>query len=1045
VKTINVRAVSADDFGVDGTGPRRSILTVHGVRPDTAERLAELRRLRVLDTAPEHDFDLIAQTAAALFDAPIAVVALLDTNRVWLKAAHGTTARQIDLGAAFSVHAVEDPSTVMVVPDAALDERFRCNPLVRGASGIRFYAGAPLLSKSGPALGTLSVFDRKARTASDREIETLRSLAALTMRLIERRTDVVCSRADAETGCRDATNFITFDWDAEARIISWNRAAESAFGWTAGEVLETFPPFILRDDAQAYTHDCVQALAGAGDTTRLCTIAAKDDRLLQVAITVTRGVDADGRLHGISMVEDFGARLATERRLAMLESVVVNSTDAVVVTDTVSAQANSSRIIFVNDAFTRMSGYTAAEAIGNTPVLLQGPQTDPAEIARIDAALQLKQPVFVELTNYRKDGSPFRVEFSVSPICDRDGRCLHFVAIMRDVTQRRAREKYDCDRGVVLEMAVCNEPLEMQLNRIVVLLEDVIPGSRGTIMFVEGSVLVRGAADPRMPADYLAAIDRVPIGPRAGSCGTAVYERTPVFCVDIATDPRWERYRETALAAGLRGCWSMPLFGTQGDVIGAFALYTDRATGPTADELQFFEQTVRFASLVVERHRVRERLERLVLYDALTELPNRKLFEIRFAAAAARARAVGDVIAVGVLDIDRFKAVNDAYGHHVGDELLHSVAARLSTSLRDGDCVARMAGDEFLVMFPDLANQSDGAAAVGRLLAKFDPPFAAAGREIFVRPSLGLAFFPDTSHELLELLVAADKAMYAAKLRGGGIERATGAVTGSAIKKLGFENDLRHALERHEFELHYQVMFDLNDGRPVGTEALLRWHHSKFGTIPPGDFIPLAEANGTIVPIGNWVIDEASRIARGWQDEGRNAFVTVNVSALQFDEPGLLSTVVDALERHGLEPHRLHLELTESLIMRNPVASAAMLLQLRALGVRIVIDDFGTGYSSLAYLQQFAFDTLKIDRAFVHGIGDVDAGRSAQILSAVVALGTELGVTTIAEGVEEAAQYASVKACGCTIVQGFLCARPVAAQNIDWQPFDPAQNPRALA
>ncbi len=837
---------------------------------------------------------------------------------------------------------------------------------------------------------------------------------------------------------RTAAAVIAFTWDAQARVRSWSSAAQAAFGWAAHEVLDAFPPFVLPADAERYERDCLRALAGSGDSTRLCTVAAKDRRQMQVAITVTRGVSADGQYHGISIVEDVGARIATESRLAMLESVVVNSTDAVIVADASPDEVNSSRIIFVNAAFTRMTGYPVAEAIGNTPQMLQGPHTDRAELGRINAALQLHEPVVVELWNYRKDGTEFRAEISLSPISDESGRCLYFVGIMRDVTQRRALEKYDSDRGVVLEMAICNEPLELQLSRIVMLLKDVIPGSRATLMFVEGSVLVRGAADPRLPAHYLAAIDRVHIGPQAGSCGTAVHERALVICADIASDPRWLAYRDLAMAAGLRGCWSMPLFGTHGDVIGAFALYTDRSTGPTPDELQVFEQTTRFASLVVERHRARERLERMVLYDALTELPNRKLFEVRFAAAAARAAAVNDEIGIGILDIDRFKAINDAYGHHVGDELLRSVAARLAAALRDGDCIARMAGDEFLVMFPALANQNDGVAAANRLLAQFEAPFAAAGREIFVRPSLGLAFFCDTSPALLDLLIAADRAMYLAKVRGGGLERATAAVPGSALKKLDFDNDLRRALERDELELHYQVMFDLSDGRPVGAEALLRWHHPQFGLIPPGDFIPLAEANGMIVPIGKWVIDEAARVARGWQDAGRDAFVTVNVSALQFDEPGLLVSVVDTLARHGLEPHRLHLELTESLIMRNPAASAVILAQFRALGVRIVIDDFGTGYSSLAYLQQFEFDALKIDRSFVRDIGNVESGRGAQILSAIVALSNGLGVTTIAEGVENADQYAAVKACGCDIVQGFLCAYPVPAQNIDWNHVDVA-------
>jgi diguanylate cyclase (GGDEF)-like protein/PAS domain S-box-containing protein len=733
------------------------------------------------------------------------------------------------------------------------------------------------------------------------------------------------------------------------------------------------------------------------------------------------------------MIEDVGERIATDRRLAMLESVVVNSVDAVVITDAAAGDGQTDRIVYVNAAFTRMTGFSATEAIGRTPRMLQGPGTDRVELDRVGQALRHRRPVSAELTNYRKDGTEFCVELSISPVSDAEGACVYFTAIQRDTTLRRALERHEDDRGIVLEMAVRNQPLELQLARIVVLLRDVIPGSMGTVLFLADDQLTLGAADPRIPAAYLAAINGVRIGAAVGSCGTAAYLGEPVICGDIATDVRWRDYRELALGAGLRACWSMPLFGTSGEIIGAFALYSGQPAQPTPHEHQLFEETVRFASLVIERHRDRERLERMALYDGLTELPNRKLFERRLSAALARAQHSGDGLALGILDMDRFKAINDAFGHHVGDELLRHIAKRLSASARDGDVVARMAGDEFLVLFPDLANRGDGMAAAKRLMECFDTVFCVEGYEIFVRPSFGLAFFPDTSKEIVGLFQAADKAMYGAKSRGGGIDYATSHVEGFALRKLDLENDLRHALERDEFQLHYQVMFDLNDGRAVGAEALIRWDHPQLGLIAPGDFIPLAEANGTIVPIGNWVIGEAARVARGWQDAGRDAFVTVNVSALQFDEPGLISTVVDALALHGLEPHRLHLELTESLIMRNPTGSAATLLQLKALGVRIVIDDFGTGYSSLAYLQKFAFDTLKIDRAFVRGIGDeCDSARSERIVAAVVHLGQALGVSTIAEGVELPAQYDFVQSCGCDIVQGFLCARPAPAGDLSW-------------
>jgi diguanylate cyclase (GGDEF)-like protein/PAS domain S-box-containing protein len=829
--------------------------------------------------------------------------------------------------------------------------------------------------------------------------------------------------------------FTVFAWDASACISAWNHTAQALFGWSAGEVIGAFPPFILAADAARYKTDCARSFGGLGDVTGSYSLRAKNGACIEALIVIARAVQANGSVSGVSMIEDVTDRIAAERRMAMLESVVVNSADAVIVTEATCVDGLHFPIVYVNAAFTAMTGYTSAEAVGRTPRMLQGPGTDPATIERMARALQRQEPVFVEVLNYRKDGSEFFVEFGISPVRDAAGTCTHFIAIERDTTQRRALERYEIERGIVLKMAVCNEPLQTQLARIVGLLRGVIPGSMGTVMLLCGDQLVTGAADPQMPPAYLAAIDGVRIGPNVGSCGTAAFTREPVLCGDVATDERWADFRDLALDAGLRSCWSIPLFGTSGDVIGAFALYADRAVLPTGQQLGFFEETVRFASLVVERHRDRERLERMALHDPLTDLPNRKHFEVLFTAALDRARSSHEDLALGVLDIDRFKAINDAFGHHVGDELLRQIAQRLSSTSRGGDAIARMAGDEFFVLFPDLANRDDGVAAATRMIESFSAPFRVEGYEIFVRPSFGLAFFGEASNEKIGLFAAADKAMYAAKARGGGMEVATSSVDGSALRKLDLENDLRHALERGEFRLHYQMMFDLADGRAVGAEALIRWMHPRLGMIAPDDFIPLAEANGTIVPIGQWVIAEAARVARGWQDDGRDAFVTVNVSALQFDEPGLFTTVVDALERNGLEPRRLHLELTESLVMRNPSASAHALLQLKALGVRIVIDDFGTGYSSLAYLQRFSFDALKIDRAFVRGIGDeADGARSEQIVAAVVHLGKALGVTTIAEGVEDSAQYAFVQACGCTIVQGFLCARPVPATDLDWRP-----------
>ena len=416
-------------------------------------------------------------------------------------------------------------------------------------------------------------------------------------------------------------------------------------------------------------------------------------------------------------------------------------------------------------------------------------------------------------------------------------------------------------------------------------------------------------------------------------------------------------------------------------------------------------------------------LERLALHDVLTGLPNRALFLDRVRHALAAARRPGASVAVLFADLDRFKLVNDGLGHGAGDQLLVLVAERMRSVVRPTDTVARLGGDEFALLCQDLDGPADAVAVAERVAEAMARPFLLGGTEVFVTASVGVVV--GAAHEGPEsLLRDADAAMYRAKDRGRARHEVfDDAMRVAAVTRLRLSRDLRWALERDELHLVYQPVIDLGWRGTTAVEALLRWRHPVHGPVSPGEFIPLAEESGLIVPIGAWVLGQACRQAVAWEADGQVLTVAVNLSARHFCHPGLVDTVAGALRDSGLDPARLHLEITESAVMDEPEAAIEVMEELKALGVGLAIDDFGTGYSSLGYLKRFPVDALKVDRSFVGGLGSNLQDRT--IAAAVVGLAHSLGLTAVAEGVETDQQLEELRALGCDSAQGFLWSRPV--------------------
>jgi len=428
-----------------------------------------------------------------------------------------------------------------------------------------------------------------------------------------------------------------------------------------------------------------------------------------------------------------------------------------------------------------------------------------------------------------------------------------------------------------------------------------------------------------------------------------------------------------------------------------------------------------------ERELLEEQLRHRAFYDSLTGLPNRALFLDRMDHALARGEVLGQELAVLFIDLDRFKVVNDSLGHAAGDQLLVQVGRRLRAGLHGSDTLARMGGDEFTILLEGPTAVDSAVEAAERILVSMRAPFLFDGREVFAAASIGIAGGTTIRVSGRDLLREADIALYSAKSAGRGRYSLFEArMNHLPAEHLHVESDLHRAIERNELRLHYQPIFALLDGRITGLEALVRWDHPEKGLVAPDNFIPLAEDTGLIVPIGKWVLDEACRQMREWQltyPAAERMTISVNLSAIQLQDPGLLDDVQQAIWTSGLDPQRLQLEITESVVMQEPEATIVKLTALKNLGIELAVDDFGTGYSSLAYLKRFPVDVLKIDRAFVSGLehGDHDSA----IVQTVVSLARTLGLRTTAEGIEEHSQWARLLELGCDQGQGFLFARPL--------------------
>jgi diguanylate cyclase (GGDEF)-like protein len=506
--------------------------------------------------------------------------------------------------------------------------------------------------------------------------------------------------------------------------------------------------------------------------------------------------------------------------------------------------------------------------------------------------------------------------------------------------------------------------------------------------------------------------------------GRAWAAKQPVWVTELRQDGGFARM-PFATKTALHSAIVIPVLGDK-DVLAVLEFYSRTPRTEDARLVRLLVAVAEQLAGVIQRKRADERLHYLAHYDSLTGLPNRVLFIDRLNQAILDANRHERLVGIAFLDLDRFKTINDSLGHGIGDLLIKSTADRLCRCVREGDTVARLAGDEFTLVLADMGHPDHAAHVAKKILNALAQPLYIAGHEIFTSASLGMTLYPLDESGVDGLLRNADIAMYRAKEAGGNAYAFYSAdMTVQVQERMALENDLRHALEHEQFLLHYQPMVDVKTGEIDTLEALVRWQHPQRGPIAPNDFIPLAEESGLIVHLGEWVLREACEHHHGFRRLKPGARLAVNVSARQFQQPDLPDMVMAILRRAGFDPAMLEIEITESLLLQNIDAAIVAMRKLGQYGVRFSVDDFGTGYSSLAYLQKLPISRVKIDRSFIANVATNT--NDGAIVSAVVSMAHNLGLQVVAEGVETAEQMQQLRERGCDLVQGYYYGHPLPA------------------
>jgi diguanylate cyclase (GGDEF)-like protein/PAS domain S-box-containing protein len=894
-------------------------------------------------------------------------------------------------------------------------------------ASLRSAVGVPLKQR-GQVIGVLGLAHTEANAFDQSTVALLTDFAEIASLALENSQ----SSEFKFTQHLENVPLAVIELNLEGNVTRWNATAEVMFGYSSEEILGSpLADRITGNALQTQVNAILELTVRERRTVQsVNTNHTKSGQLITCEWIDSPIFDLQGNVIGIScLARDVSTSRRSEDRVRALEMATDSASDAVTIIelkpDDLSADPE---VIYVNDAYQKLMGFTSDQLLRTIPRIRSGPQTDLVIAKQVVQAFHDNAPIHTELLEYTSDGTPVWIEFSALSITDAAGRWSHRVSWRRDIRARKRAESLNDARNRLLEMLLRGETLEGVFGHLAQLLEEQWGGFCTVSVFEEG--MFRFLGTPSLPAQVRDTLNALELGRYYGDWLIPALEHGLIVTDDIAHDPDWVSIRDMAGQLGVQSIWCAPIRSGEGALLGMITCAFRDAQSPGKEDHELLEMAQRLGAVCMEHRQMAAQIAFQAQHDTLTQLPNRALLNERLELAIARALRRDEHIALLFIDLDGFKQVNDSLGHAVGDELLRSITDRLGRGIRSGDTLARIGGDEFALLLPDLTTTSDAARIAEGMLNLFQTPFALEDHEVYLTASIGIAIFPNDGSDAATLLQHSDTAMYRAKHSGKNTFSSFDPVmTTSALRRREIEHALRQALPLQEFELHYQAQVDLQ-GQACGVEALLRWNSPSLGWVSPAEFIPIAESTGLIIAMDAWVMRQACQQAVHWQRSGLPPFnMAVNISALQFTRPDFVQSIREVLLETGLEAKWLELELTESVFMHDIEVAIARMHQIRALGVNLSIDDFGTGYSSLSYLQRLPVNAIKVDQSFVHDL--MPGTTSHSLVQAIVLLGKQFQITVVIEGIETVSQLETLRALGCDRLQGFYFCKPCPPETLE--------------